>query len=101
MNHKQLLGMTVGLAEQHGLMWHYCPDSRHCLGARGFPDLVVAGPGGLVFVELKSADDDTTAEQDFWRYILYRAGVRYQLFRPSELTDGTIRRVFERLQNGR
>lgn len=97
MNHHQLLVHTIVLAQKAGLHWHYCSDSRKCQGQSGFPDLFVIGELGGAFIELKTGDDDTTAEQDGWRYMFYRAGLRYQLFRQSELTDGTIRRFFAEL----
>ena len=36
-----------------GLLWHHCAQPRRCRGPIGFPDLVIAGPGGLLLAELK------------------------------------------------
>lgn len=92
MNHQTLLVHTVLVAQKAGLHWHYCKDSRICEGSRGFPDLFVVGQHGAAFIELKTADDDTTAEQDGWAYFLHLNEITCKLFRPNDLTDGTIRR---------
>lgn len=58
----------------------------------GFPDLVAAGQGGVIFRELKSAGGDTTAEQDLWGWTLTRAGADWGIWRPADLASGRIER---------
>jgi hypothetical protein len=79
--------------EDRGVVWHHCPDPRRCHGPRGLPDLVIAGPGGLVLAELKSADGELSAEQQAWQWALQRGrGVTsHRLWRPADLSSGRIR----------
>lgn len=71
--HGQLQRDVEDLCDQLGLLWHHDVDARLSRGTKGFPDLVIAGPRGLVMAELKSEDEDTTAEQDAWGWTLTRA----------------------------
>lgn len=76
--------------ERLGLLWHHCTDPRRCRGPRGFPDLIALGPRGLVVAELKSADGDTSAEQDRWIYTAWQAGQPIQLMRPQAARALTV-----------
>ena len=60
------------------------PGERGGLTPRGWPDLVIAGPGGLVFRELKSARGRLDPGQ--WRvyHQLTEAGADYQIWRPRD-----------------
>jgi hypothetical protein len=81
----------------HGLVWHHCPDSRRCLGTPGFPDLFITGRHGIIVAELKSADGDTSAEQDLWIWNLGAAGWgdMVHIWRPEHLESGWIRSCLE------
>lgn len=77
------------LAIQHacndrGLLWHHCPDSRRCEGTRGFPDLFIAGAGGVLPIEVKSPYGDTSAEQDRWIWTLHHNKLLTPVVRPGE-----------------
>lgn len=56
----------------------------------GFPDLVIAGPGGLLIRELKSATGRSTAEQTAWHVALRAAGVDVCVWFPDDWRLGTI-----------
>jgi len=88
---------VAALATRHGLLWHHCPDARRCAGPRGLPDLLIAGPGGLLLAELKSETGDTSAAQDAWAWTLTRARQQYELWRPEHWRDGTIEKVLSGL----
>lgn len=77
--------------ERLGLLHHHCRDSRRCEGFRGLPDLIIAGPGGLAFAELKDEDGETSADQDRWLYALHLAGVPWFVWRPENWDSGVIR----------
>ena len=49
----------------------------------GFPDLVIAGHGRLIFAELKSASGKVSAEQQEWIEELRRCGQRAVVWRPA------------------
>jgi hypothetical protein len=88
---------VCGLADSLGLLWHHCPDSRRCKGNRGFPDLVVAGPGGLLLAELKMPGGETSAEQDLWGWTIYQAFSTIRLWTPAGLENGVIERELRML----
>ena len=81
------------LCDELGLLWHHCHDSRHCDGRRGFPDLVIIGPCGLLLAELKSAAGETSSGQDLWLWHLAKIpGPRiWAIWRPADLASGRIR----------
>ena len=49
----------------------------------GFPDLVIAGHGRVIFAELKSEKGKLTEDQKAWQEVLYRDAEWY-LWRPSD-----------------
>lgn len=90
-------------ARGRGLLVHWCTDSRKCHGTPGFPDLTIAGPGGLIFAECKMPGSDTSAWQDLWGHTLYTAarGTRrrlaYRVWFPADLDNGAIDQDLEEL----
>ena len=83
------LRYVAQLAEQYGLLMHHCRDSRHCSGDAGFPDLVLLGPGGILFPELKSSGYRTPG-QTTWRWALQAAGLSSPLWYPGDERDGLV-----------
>lgn len=99
MTHRQLVETILARAACYPVAAHGCGDSRACTGTRGFPDLVIAGQHGLMFIEAKTDGDDTTAWQDLWRWTLMsvdglcdgacaRSGILYLLVTPADLAAG-------------
>lgn len=89
----QLQAAVEAICIRRGLLWHHCSDARKCHGPRGYPDLVVVGPHGIVFAELKSEDGETTGAQDRWAWTIDRVGsldCKTRLWRPRHLTLGNI-----------
>lgn len=85
----ELLGWVLGAARRRGLQAFHSTDARLDVGP-GFPDLVIAGPGGVIFAELKSATGETSAEQDLWLWTL-RQSCQYQVvWRPRDWMGGAI-----------
>lgn len=89
MTEAELLDEVIKLADASQVLYFHSTDSRRDRG-KGFPDLVLAGSERTMFAELKSAIGDTRAEQTAWKWRLKAAGIRYALWRPSHLADGTI-----------
>lgn len=56
----------------------------------GFPDLVISGHGLVMFVELKSDKGKLSVEQIDWRNSLLANGAEWDLWRPSDWTNGNI-----------
>ncbi len=65
--------------------------------AAGFPDLVIVGPGGLAFAELKSTKGRVTASQQAWLNQLRNAGQTAVVWTPAAWLDGTIPTLLRRL----
>jgi len=63
----------------------------------GVPDLVVAGPGGLIWRELKSAAGTLTPEQTAWKWRLLACDQDYAIWRPQEWAIDAVRRQINAL----
>ncbi|MBC9000464.1 VRR-NUC domain-containing protein [Micromonospora aurantiaca (nom. illeg.)] len=57
---------------------------------QGWPDLVIAGPGGALFRELKSRTGRVEPDQKVWLSVLTAAGENAGVWRPIDLLNGTI-----------
>lgn len=88
---KDFLAYVQARARWLGWATYHTHDSRR--SAPGFPDLVAAKPGRLIFAELKKERAKPTAAQTEW---LDRLGtltepsggiVSTYLWRPSDMTD--------------
>ena len=109
MTEDQLLAEVTALCDRLGLLWHHDPDSRRSKGTKGFPDLVIAGPHGIIFAELKSEDGDTSADQDRWLWTLgqivdsliseyQESRIMCFVWRPADLASGLIKWELEALK---
>lgn len=80
---RALQQQVLDLCQMRGLSAYHTHDSRR--SPPGFPDLVIAGPGGLLFAELKTARGRVTTAQTTWLTILRTAGAETHLWRPGDL----------------
>jgi hypothetical protein len=84
----------LGELERWGVVWHHCGDPRRCHGPGGLPDLIAAGPGGLLAAEMKSADGELSADQQAWGWAWSRGAIarvpEYVTLRPDDLASGLI-----------
>lgn len=78
------------------LWWFHAND--HPRNRRGWVDLVILGPHGALFVEVKSADGRRTMAQIRCAERLTRVGFQYRLWHPSDLADGIIDRELKAIQ---
>lgn len=85
----QLLQDVRQMAIEHHLLIFHCRDSRVTFG-KGFPDLVISGPRGTVFAELKTNGSSLTPDQRHWGSILQRGGEQWYIWRPRDLESGVI-----------
>jgi hypothetical protein len=66
---------------------------------KGFPDLVIAGLGGQMFRELKSAKGVLSPEQVVWIGELTRGGADAGVWRPADLRSGRIEQELRALRD--
>ena len=91
---------VIALARMHGwLAYHALPARTNkgwrtlTMGNVGFPDLVLARPGGLIFAELKTERGVLSPSQFQWTEALVDAlaghgeTLRYEVWRPSQLQE--------------
>lgn len=78
------------LCEHYALKWHACGDSIRCRGQRGQPDLLIAGPGGILHRELKTGGGKLTTDQVAWSWTLRAGGADWAVWRPIHLESGQI-----------
>lgn len=67
-----------------GLYAYHAADSRRSWGP-GFPDLVIAGPRGILFREAKTDAGQLTRNQKLWGYRLAESGGDWAVWRPADL----------------
>jgi hypothetical protein len=92
MNEDHFRGLVIAMAEDFGLHWRYQPDSRSTAGWKGYPDLTIAGPGGVLFVELKAMEKYPDECQVQWLDLL--GG---QCWHPDDLHSGLVKAELFRL----
>lgn len=88
MTEAQLQSAVLRLCTLLGLSAYHTHDSRR--SQPGFPDLVIAGPSGSMFRELKTVRGRVSAEQEQWLTVLRAGGADARVWRPAELANNTI-----------
>ena len=98
MNHDEVIARIGQLADQTGVVrWAYFPSSVRVRGHRGLPDLLLAGPGGIAFAEIKTGSGALEPGQIAWRDTLLASGAAWHLWWPAALYDGSVDRELRRL----
>lgn len=83
-----LMAAVRGLTRAMGhRVYHTARSDR---SDKGFPDLVIVGPGGIAYRELKRESGRVTAEQACWLHDLRAAGADADVWRPSDLLTGRV-----------
>lgn len=85
---RDLQQAVIDLCRPLGLYAYHTHDSRQC--ESGFPDLVVIGPGGVLWRELKAEHGRTSPQQQEVLALLTAAGQDAAIWRPSDLRSGAI-----------
>lgn len=91
MTERELLETVRAHAVAFRWAYYHTHDSRH--STSGFPDLVLAKPPRLLFVELKSEKGRLTGTQEAWLWDFDQCGVETYVWRPSDLSSGEIESV--------
>lgn len=100
MTEAQLQTSIVALCRTHRLHVFHMHDSRRSTGV-GFPDLVISGPGGTIFRELKNDVLQPTSEQMTWLGTLAEGGADAALWRPIHWRSGEIAVTLQRIARPR
>ncbi|MGZ4587102.1 MAG: VRR-NUC domain-containing protein, partial [Mycobacteriaceae bacterium] len=95
----QLQRACIDLIQWLGLAYFHDNDSRR--NRRGFPDLVIAGRGGVAYRELKTATGRLRPEQMDWITTLTLAGADVAVWRPCDLKSGRIEKELKQLTKGK
>lgn len=90
MSEADLQTAIIQRADRLQLLSYHTHNSRR--SRAGFMDLVIAGPHGGVFWELKTEIGKTSVEQDAWLDMMARAGFAAAVRRPSHLLSGQVDR---------
>jgi hypothetical protein len=72
--HNQLVDHVMSRGHQLGLIVHHCTNSRFCKGTPGMPDILAAGPRGVLVAEIKTGSGDLSAAQDLWVWMFAQSG---------------------------
>ena len=87
---------VTDLARTLGLRYWHDNDSRR--NEAGLPDLIIVGPHGVLWRELKTERGRVTSDQRDWLTDLARAGQDADVWRPSDLSSGRIARELQALR---
>lgn len=93
-----LLGQVLALAATYKVRSAHFRPARTSQGWRtpvsgdgkGWPDLVLVGPLGVLFRELKAARGRVSRDQAEWMLALARVGEDVGVWRPYDLVDGRV-----------
>jgi hypothetical protein len=91
-----LLQAVRDLCGYMGLSVYHTHNSRR--SEPGFPDIVAAGPGGLLLRELKADKGRVSPAQQRWLSVLRSAGADAGVWRPVDLQGGVVERELRALR---
>lgn len=93
MTEAALLAHVRSLAVDLRLSIYHTHDSRR--SEPGFPDLVIVGPGGVLWRELKTERGRLTVPQKAWLARLRAAGQDAEVWRPTALVYERVLREMQ------
>lgn len=95
MTEGQLQQCIIDLCKVFYLLCYHTHNSQR--SAKGYPDLTIVGPRGIVFAELKNATYKQSLDQRCWEAGIREAGGTFYLWRPEHWHSGEIRETLEGL----
>lgn len=100
MSEADLQSAVLDMCTYLGLRAYHSTDSRRDTCA-GFPDLVILGPHGVLWRELKTSKGRIRPEQESWLTGPIRTGHNAAVWRPEDLTSHRIQRELNSITNRR
>lgn len=95
--HDVMIAQIMKRAQDRGILAHYCRNSRSCFGDNGLPDLILAGPYGTAFYEVKTGHDIPSPAQTSWAHMLRAGGQEVHTIRERYLDDGSLELMLDAL----
>lgn len=95
----ELYATVMRLAEVRELWVMHVPASATL--ARGWPDLTILGPRGVIFRKLLDEHGQLARDPSIVLDILRRSGINAGLWRPAQLHDGTVERELDMVASER
>ena len=96
MTHDQVVAEIQRRAAVRGALSHYCRSAVRCVGTPGMPDILVAGPYGIAWIEVKTPSCPTlSSDQTRWKYALIAAKQRHYVVGPAELADDRLEEILD------
>lgn len=96
MSEAQLQAAVLALARWLGLRAWHDRDSRR--NGAGLPDLILIGPSGVLWRELKTAKGKLRPAQEHWGSDLRTAGQDWDVWRPADLKGGRVKEEMEKIR---
>lgn len=99
MSEDDLLNAVLDLAKALGIRTAHFRPAQTQTGrwitavqgdGKGFPDLVLVAPGGVLFRELKAARGSLSPQQREWLDAMTGAGADAAVWKPADLQSGRI-----------
>lgn len=87
---------VLSLARWLGLLDWHDNDSRR--NSAGLPDLILVGPRGVLWRELKTATGKLRPAQQTWGTALGIAGQDWDVWRPADLRSGRVKQEMEAIR---
>ena len=95
--HQSLVDEIATVADRHGVLWVYFPDSRKVQGHKGSPDLLLCGTHHMILREVKTYGDRMRPDQVRWKYQLLSAGADMNVWTPRDLENGRVEQEIRQL----
>jgi hypothetical protein len=83
-----LQARILRLCQRLKLRWYHQYNGECAL--TGFPDLIIVGPQGVLFWELKSPAGTLSEQQQLWADELKAAGAGYSVITPRDWVSGEV-----------
>jgi hypothetical protein len=90
MSHAQMITEIGEMCDERDLFWFVSPGVILRRGTPGFPDLVITGPGAILWREVKAGRDIIRRAQRDWGYALAHHRADYGVWRQADLDSGRV-----------